>query len=171
MRETPWGALLTAVFCLFLAALAFGWQRAVSRTVKTAATPSSWERVREQAPMPREFVQTADVPEAVFQAVVRANPFSPQRRRVPLVTPSASSGTPQAPQVLPAQFVYKGRVLMGRTQRAVLEEVNTKKTSFVEIGQAVEGFTVLDITEIQVILSNPQTHEEVVVPVSSKAKP
>ena len=68
----------------------------------------------------------------------------------------------------PPQFIYKGRINLGKKQRAVIEETTAKKTYFLEVGQAVAGFKVLDIQEKQVILSDPQTSKEVAVSLASK---
>jgi len=148
-------------------AIAFGWQRATLRNHKTSVQTESWEHVRKQYPVPGGFAQAAEVPEAVFQAIVRANPFSPSRRQPP-PGPTTSSQTPQATS---PQFVYKGRVLMGTKQRAILEDVRNKKTYFAQLGQEVAGFRVLDIAENRVVLSDLQTRKELVIPLSTKAAP
>jgi hypothetical protein len=64
------------------------------------------------------------------------------------------------------KFVYKGRINVGSRQRAILEDAAARKTYFLEVGQAVAGFKVLDIAENRVVLSDPQTNQEVVVSLS-----
>ena len=124
--------------------------------------------------MPGPMQEPPMLSQEMADAVVRADPFSPQRRLVP---PPATGGTGdregsgdggQPPQ--PA-FTYKGRVHLGQRQRAIVEETTTRKTYFLEVGQEVAGFKVLDIAENQVVLSNLHTHEEVVVSLTTTALP
>jgi hypothetical protein len=171
MRQTSWDAIIGTVFCAFLMAITFGWQRATLRNHKTSVQTESWEHIREQYPVPAGFAQAAEVPEAVFQAIVRANPFSPARRAPPPGPTTSSGGSSQPPQATSPQFVYKGRVLMGTTQRAVLEDVRNKKTYFAQLGQEVAGFKVLDIAENRVVLSDLQTRKELVIPLSTLRVP
>jgi hypothetical protein len=91
---------------------------------------------------------------------VKANPFSPQRRTAPPQTTSGAAGTSGAAAAKPAtQLVYKGRVSLGATQRAIVEDVTTKKTYFLQVGQEVAGYKVLDMAENEVVLSDVKTHE------------
>jgi hypothetical protein len=60
---------------------------------------------------------------------------------------------------------------MGTKQRAVLQDVTSQKTYFLQLGQEVAGFKVLDIAENRVLLSDPHTQEEVVVPITTKPSP
>jgi len=70
-----------------------------------------------------------------------------------------------------ARTVFERMLATGRGARAIVEEATSGKTHFLEIGQSVAGFKVLDISESRVVLSDPQTGEEVVVSVVSPASP
>ena len=122
--------------------------------------------------MPPELTDAQKVSPEIFEAIISANPFSPVRR---IATPSGESRPGEGPAELTAppkpQFAYKGLIKLGNRQRAILEETTTHKTHFLEVGQEVAGFKVLDIAENRVVLSDPQTKEELVVSVASKASP
>lgn len=66
-------------------------------------------------------------------------------------------------------FIYKGRIMLGGMPRAILEEVWSKKTHFLQLGHTVAGFKLVDMTENHVVLSNVKTNESVVVPLTSKS--
>jgi len=165
-------AIVTAAVLALLMAGAWSWQQAILRSHKKPSVTEPWQQVRERFPMPGSFPQAAQVPPALLEAVVRANPFSSQRRQVPYV-PTVSSEGPTAAPAQPArpQFVYKGHILMGAKPRAIVEDLTTKKTHFLQVGQTVARFTVLEVSETRVVLSDPQTHEEVVVSLTPKPRP
>ena len=122
--------------------------------------------------MPLELAEAQKLSPEIFEAIISANPFSPVRRIAP---PSGAPGSGDRPADVTAsptpEFTYKGLITLGSRQRAILEEVATHKTHFLEVGQDVAGFKVLDIAENRVVLSDPQTKEEIVVSVASKASP
>jgi hypothetical protein len=128
--------------------------------------------VEEQYPMPAELGDAQKLSPEVFEAIMAANPFSSVRRLKPPTDASTPEGGLRVPTAPPApQFVFKGLIKFGNRQRAILEDVTTRKTYFLEVGQEVAGFKVLDIAENRVVLSDPQTKEEIVVSVASKASP
>lgn len=148
------------------------WRVALSRLPPRQLPAESSQRVKEMFPLLAEEAgegTVSDMADALFEA----NPFSPSRRRGAKAKPQDDSvenlsaeGVAHKPQ-----FVYKGRVQLGAKQRAVLEETTVGKTYFLQVGQEVTGFKVLDIDEKQVLLSNLKTHEEVVVLLTSKTPP
>jgi hypothetical protein len=169
VRITSVPAVASAVL-LGAAALGAWWWRAVAfRGAREEVVSESWQRFKEEWPLPEPSPEPPAISVETIDIAVRANPFSPQRRRVQ----AASSGTGEAAEPpierIAPHFVYKGRINLGQRQRAVLEETTTQKTHFVETGQTVAGFKVLDITEDQVVLSDLQTREDVLVPLVSSA--
>jgi len=128
--------------------------------------------VEEQYPMPSELEEAPKLSPEMFETILAANPFSSDRRLKPPTDTAASGGGPRSP-ARPAtpQFVYKGLIKFGNRQRAILADLTTGKTHFLEVGQEVAGFKVLDIAENRVVLSDPQTTEELVVSIASKASP
>ena len=148
------------------------WEERVFRARPPAAAGDSWESVQERYPMPEKTLSAPELSEGVLEALVLANPFSSQRRTRP-PTPGEEGGeTPAGPVAVPApKFIYKGRIQLGSRVRAVVQNVVTRKTHFLEVGQEVAGFKLLDIGEERVVLSDTQTDEEVVVTLTSKARP
>ena len=61
------------------------------------------------------------------------------------------------------QFLYKGHVDLGKRQRAIVAETTTGKTYFLEVGQEVAGFKVLDISRTEVVLSDVKTAQQIVI--------
>jgi len=157
----------TAACLIVVAAGAWRWHASVARAPEREVAGESWERVTQDFPMAEPPAEPAGLAEQAAETVLKANPFSPERRRVPLPQGGAAageggaSGQPLEPQA--PQFAFKGRVVLGTRQRAVVEETRTQKTYFLEVGQEVAGFKVLDIAENRVVLSHLQTNEEVVV--------
>ncbi len=159
---------------LILACAAGGswWWRA--RTLAApAADPGqeSWNRVKDAYPLPRDPGTAPLLTPEIAAGIVAANPFSPERRAVVLPPESGEGAGKAGGTVEPAApiFVYKGRVRMGPRERAILEDTAVRKTYFLEAGQEVRGFKVLDIAESQVVLSDPQTNDAVVVPLKAAA--
>ena len=171
----PAGNAITLAACL--AVLTVGtwwWQNAVFRTKPIEVKGESWGHVKEAYPIPGAAPESPILSPGMVEAVVHANPFSPERRLNP---PSSTGGAEaggasgesgEAPR---PKFLYKGQVKLGKRPRAIVEEAATHKTYFLEVGQEVSGFKVLDIAENRVVLSDPQTHEEVVVSLTSSAGP
>ena len=155
----PWGMFFVAGALAVGLAGVWQWRQGLARQMATPPPAESWQHVRERHPMPAPFKLSVEISEALLRSVVRANPFSPVRRQTAQDTSGDSSAPalPAAPP--PPKFVFKGRILMGAKQRAVLEDVTTKKTHFLQVGQAVAGFKVLDITETEVVLSLPNTEK------------
>lgn len=166
----------TAVLAGVTAALAaaVGWWRLSLLHAPPAAVPREpWERVQQEYPLPPEEMPRLSGGADVAESLVAANPFSPERRRAPPQPGEQGAGERLAAATPPPppRFVYKGRVQLGARQRAVVEETTARKTYFLEVGQEVAGFKVLDIDEKRVLLSNLQTHEEVAVSLTSTASP
>ena len=163
-----------AVCLALIAAGAWRWQVGVFRSAHSDPhlKTDAWEHVKTQYPVPLEPGPTPALSTELFEAVVSANPFSPQRRATgtSTVPEGGSAGGGSATPALP-KFVYKGRINVGSHQRAILEDATAHKTYFLEVGQAVAGFKVLDIAEKQVVLSDPQAPQELVVPLASKSGP
>ena len=72
-------------------------------------------------------------------------------------TAPAGPGGEPAPAETPAesQLHFRGRVIMGSRQVAIIEVDALHETLFVGVGQEVEGCKVIDITEDRVVLSKP----------------
>ncbi len=171
-RPIPMG-VAGAAGLLFLVMIAAAWWRfSLVRTRSDALPREAWERVKERYPLPMDAAPAEALTPETAASLVEANPFSPQRRNVPPPSDQSSGGNASIAQAPPApKFAYKGRVHLGARQRAVIEETTGGKTYFLEVGQEVAGFKVLDIDEKRVLLSDPQTHEEVAVSLTSAASP
>ena len=165
--------MILMTLLLGLTAGAGWWQTRVFRRSSTES-PS---RQRDEGPN-QSVSNGPDQTQTLFSkemadAMVRANPFSSQRRAIPQ-PPEGATGGREGQAGSPAaqpRFSYKGRIQLGARQRAILEDTTGHKTYFLEVGQEVTGFKVLDIAENQVVLSNEQTQEELVVPLTSTALP
>ena len=157
----------TVIFAMALAACAlaaWGWQARV-RERGGEAMGEAWERVRKEYPVSEEIPEPPHLAPEVVTRVLAANPFSEARR--PVAAPATNIET--APQTLAPQFLYKGRINLGQRQRAIMEETVSHKTYFLEVGQEVAGFKVLDIAENRVVLSDTKSQKELVVSLSSTA--
>jgi hypothetical protein len=162
--------VMLAVSLAVIAAGTWRWQQSVFHAQRgDALTRESWDRVKEEYPIAQESPHERQTRSTGFaEAVVGANPFSPKRRLAPTLPGGETGATgglikPPAPV-----FIYKGQINVGKRQRAIVEESASHKTYFLEVGQEVAGFKVLDIAENRVVLSDLATHEEVVVSLSSK---
>ena len=169
------GVLLAAVLAV-LSAGAWWWHATVFRIQPIEVKGESWDRAKEAYPLPGALPQRPPtVSSDLVEAMVHANPFSPERRLNPppvsdaAVSAGGASGGIQEPPA--PKFAYKGGVNLGKRQRAIVEDTVNHKTYFLEVGQEVAGFKVLDIAENRVVLSDPQTHEEVVVSLTPTAPP
>ncbi|MBI3320168.1 MAG: hypothetical protein HYZ89_06240 [Candidatus Omnitrophica bacterium] len=168
MKSLGWEGIAGAGCCILLAGLAFSWQRTVSQHQKIPRITEPWEHIQKEFPIPDSFKEASEVSESLLQAVLHANPFSMERQPPPPTTiGDQAAATPPPPP--PPQFVYKGRVLMGAKQRAIIQETQSKKTYFLQVGQEIVGFTVREISESQVVLFDPSASKEVVIPLSSNA--
>ena len=172
MAGTPRPSLLSAstlAFGMGVCALgAWSWQAKVLRAPRLELGAEPWDQVKHAYPIPDNVPDVSTLSTDTVEAILRANPFSPQRRQLPATSGSEVGSGPTAVEPPKPMFIYKGRINLGQRQRAIMEDVATKKTYFLEVGQEVATFKVLDITESQVLLSDPQTSEPVVVPLSSK---
>ena len=169
-RMSPATSLMCAAASGALVMGVWGWRASVFRAERLPVNSESWDRVKTEYPLPDESAALSVLSAETAEAVVRANPFSPLRRFVPPPPDQGTDGKGGVPAVIPAQFAYKGRVNLGNRQRAILENLATHKTYFLEVGQEVAGFKVLDIAENRVVLSDPQTNKEVVVSLTSSSK-
>ena len=170
-RATAASSLIVALSLAVVTVGVWRWRSSVFRSPRLQEASESWDQLKEAYPLPSGPQALPTLPNEVVDAVLHANPFSPQRRAVPtdVGNPQQGGGGGSAPVAIgPPQFIYKGRIHLGKRQRAVIEETTSKKTYFLEVGQAVAGFKVLDIQENQVVLSDPQTSKEVVVSLASK---
>ena len=157
-----------------LAVIAAGicrWQGSVFRAHRTEIPGEPWEHVTRHYPISQGRPSAPLLSPETGEALVRANPFSPQRRFSPVpVGGTAGGGSAGVSESTAPQFLYKGRIDVGNRQRAIVEETTARKTYFLEVGQEVAGFKVLDIAENRVVLSEPQTNQEVVVTLASPAQ-
>lgn len=163
MKDLPWETLVAAGMLAMAVGGAWNWQQGLQRHLSAPTATEPWQQIRERYPMPAPFKPSPELSEAFLRSVVRANPFSPTRRQAAQDAggDSGEASGPLAPP--PPQFIFKGRIVMGTKQRAVLEDATSKKTFFLQAGQEVAGFKVLDITENQVVLSNPNSQEPLLI--------
>ena len=163
------------VLTIALAVIASGtwwWQAGVFRAKPTEVKSDAWDHVKEDYPLVQEPSTPPRLSAEMVDALVHANPFSSQRRLVP--PPSGGDATGAGAEAIEPpkpKFAYKGHLNLGSRQRAIVEDTTTHKTHFLEVGQEVAGFKVLDITENRVVLSDLHTHEEIVLSVTSPASP
>ncbi len=160
MTRVPWDAVAVALVAWLGVGGAWMWRDTVLERDRAAKSTEPWQQVRTRYPMPEAFHLEPEPSTALLQAVVQANPFSSERRAAKLSLSDDQSAPP--PPVVPPkpQFIFKGRVIMGAVQRAIVEDNTIKKTYFLQVGQEVAGFKVLDIQETRVILSDLKTNEE-----------
>ena len=172
-KAADYGAWMVAVALVVVVALVGLWRFSIRPGSKQTLPGEAWQRIKEEYPLPAKQASDIALPTETFTAVLEANPFSPQRRQVPEQAQQAAGGDSHGqPAEPPApKFIYKGRMQLGSRQRAILEDSAIQKTYFLEVGQAVANFKVLDIDEKRVLLSETQTHEEVAVPLASTASP
>lgn len=168
MKDTPWDAVILAMVLVLIAVVAWGWDDTIRHSRKPPSMTAPRDSARERAPVSDQVKQASEVPAALLEAVLRANPFSPQRRQAPVSQQASTEAEGRPPQPSPPQFIYKGRILMGTKQRAILEEAKSQKTYFLQVGQEVAGFKVLDISETQVVLSDPTSQESLIVSLTPK---
>ena len=172
MISKAWGehSTVLAVTLALIVAVAWRWQAAVFHAPRDEIKSESWDHVKKEYPMPREAADPPQLAPELVESVVRANPFSPTRQLTPLAGGRSGGSGGATTKPPPLQFRYKGRINLGK-QRAIVEETTTHKTYFLEVGQEVAGFKVLDIAENRVVLSDGQTKQEVVVSLTSQEAP
>jgi hypothetical protein len=173
MRVPPTvtGPLGAGAVLLVAAAAAWGWRQHVLTSAEAGLETDPWQHVREQYPSPTDGPEPPGLTTDAVESLARADPFSPMRHvsRTPAPGDDAAPGQPPPPST--PQFVYKGRIQIGSRQRAIVEETTSHKTHFLEVGQEVAGFKLLDIAEERVLLSDLQAQKEVAVPRTSTPKP
>lgn len=172
-NSVDFGSWAAVSALLVAAALVGAWRLSIKPGGNQTLPAEAWQSVKDAYPLPPQQPSDIAVPTETFTSVLEANPFSRQRRQAITQSDQApgadAGGQPAAPPA--PKFVYKGRMQLGSRQRAILEDTAVKKTYFLEVGQEVADFKVLDIDEKRVLLSEPQTHEEVAVPLASTAGP
>ena len=144
--------------------------RALSARALSGAAQTSGSELRERFPLPAPFHPPEEQASVLLKMAAQTRPFSSHRGEPP---PAASlpGGSAIPAAAAPPVFVYKGVVVMGTLRRAIVEEAASKKTYFLQVGQEVAGFKVLDIDESRVILSQPNTQEQMVVSRSPTTSP
>jgi hypothetical protein len=174
----PWrgasGSVAAVAVAALLATGAWIWQRqAAPRGLPLPIEIGQAARVQEAYPLVADSVKLPMIKTELLEQVVLANPFSMQRRaKPPALEAGPGSGSDRAATKAPvAQFIYKGRIELGSRLRAILQEAPSGKTHFLEVGQEVAGFKILDISESQVLLSNLQTREDITVALNAPARP
>jgi len=167
---------MASAFPLVMGLLLLGvwsWRSGISRVPPgVMSEPGSVEPAQAQFPMPQETVAPGLLAPEVLERILEAHPFSPlrrQTRQAPEASPAV--GSRQAAAVPRPAWVYKGRVRLGQRERAILEETGSGKTHFLEVGQEVAGYKVLDIAESRVLLSDEQTDETIAVSLASGTTP
>lgn len=169
-NRSPISAVVFAVAMGGLAIGAWWWRFDVIGSTMIDVPAPSWEHVKDHFPMPPAIPEEPAEAGEILQTFMDANPFSVLRRYAPPpVEQSAERPTVEEPGR--TVLKYKGRIQLGRRQRAVLEDVTAGKTHFLQVGQVVAGYKVLDISEEQVLLSDPQTNEEVALFRASEERP
>lgn len=114
-----------------------------------------------RAPEERELERSFPVPPLSVEALQRTEDFTaytPLLEHDPFVriqtAPSAGASAQEpAEQPVESQLLFRGRVILGQRQVAVIEVESSHETLFVGLGQDVEGFKVIDIAEERVVLS------------------
>lgn len=165
--------LLLPVGVVLLAIGAWWWRASVFHSQEVRLPGERWEQVKRTYPLPQEIEHAQTVSSQMADVILQANPFSAKRREAPPRADggAANGGQGGEPIPPPAKFIYKGHINLGKRQRAIVEDVNNHKTHFLEAGQEVAGFKVLDISENRVVLSDLQTNEEVVLSLTAPPSP
>lgn len=164
----PVEAIILAVAAVAMAVGTWQWRQRALRITKPPSGEESWQHVQARYPIPVAPAESVEIPEALLQGIIKANPFSPERRRAHQPPEESSDAATREPEPIPPKLLYKGHVAMGNKQRAIVEDTNTKKTYFLQVGQEVAGCKVLDISERQVLLSDPQSPEPVALTLTPK---
>ena len=176
MNSSQIGSSVALILTLVLGlAGTWWWQQSIVSLKHDEVHPVSWEQVKTDYPIPTESSEPAKLSPETAQAIVRMNPFSP-KRHLGAPTPAGTSAPPDlsgtgAQDAGQVKFAYRGRINLGNRQRAIVEDTTVHKTYFLEVGQEVAGFKVLDIAENRVVLPNLQTNEELMVSLASTASP
>ena len=170
-KPSPVGAWVFALLMLAAAAGAWRWRAGLSDAATIELPVQSWKAAESRYPMPEEVPMEDELTQEVLSGLVEANPFSPQRRYVPEAATVRAIPTPSATVEEQGMLRFKGLIQLGTRQRAIIENVGEKKTHFLEIGQEVAGYKLLDIKESQVLLSDLSMGEEVTLFRASESAP
>jgi hypothetical protein len=174
MSARPSSAALLALGACLLGVTVWiwRWQAGISPADDLSLKAEPWDGVKQRYPAVEEAIRVSPLSVELIETVVSAQPFSPQRRLTPTAQPSAGGeDAVGAPEPAAPVFRFKGRINVGARQRAIIEETTGGKTHFLEVGQDVAGFKVLDIAENRVVLSDIHTHEELIVSLFSPGGP
>ncbi|MBI3011359.1 MAG: hypothetical protein HYY58_02570 [Candidatus Omnitrophica bacterium] len=172
MRPQIGPSVVLAFVLVAVTAASWGWQRGIFRAAPVEVREEAWERVKDEYPLANDNQPPASFSSETAETVARANPFSPTRRVVPRSVPEGTQdGWEEAGEFLTPRFIYRGQIRVGQNQRAIMEDAATKKTHFLEVGQEVTGFKVLDIAQHQVVLWDFKTQEKVVVSLVTSTSP
>ncbi len=112
-------------------------------------------------PLPRIDFNCSYIPITVPQLVVSdkiysvplRNPFFVPIKEVEVGVEKVDVETKKTAQEAQGLFVYKGMMDWGGDKVAIIYVIESKKTKFLKLGDFVEGYKVLDITEDTVVLS------------------
>ena len=160
----PWDAWALAVVLSGAAGGVWLWDRALVARTAPVVTDASPREIRERLPIPSAFQLPDEEGSVLLRAAAETNPFSSKRGEPPPASPAAGGGGSTVQAAPPAPiFVFKGIVAMGAIRRAIVEDAASKKTYFLQVGQEVAGFKVLDIDESQVLLSDLNTQKQMAV--------
>jgi len=164
--RAPTGASVAlAVALAVVAAATVRWRSRAVHIPRLGGMGEPWEHIKDDYPLLAEPSEPPELSATVFDAVLHANPFSPTRRPVDAADgenqPLAEGPAASAP--ITPEFLYKGHIDLGKRQRAIVEETTTGKTYFLEVGQEVAGFKVLDISQTSVVLSDLKTAQQIVI--------
>jgi hypothetical protein len=154
MKRFPLSNLFFTLTSAILSVAAWQWYASTKTQPPVSLETQKWELVRERFPMPDRSGELSGAKAVALESMVSSDPFSPMRGQA---TQQASEENTQTtatnlPEPQHAKFVYKGRILMGNSERAILEDLTTGKTYFLQVGQEVEGHKVLDILDTAVVL-------------------
>ncbi len=165
-------SFVIAVCCLLMLGAVWVWRGSVFRAQRMEVRSESWERLKEDYPIPEAGGARAQLSAEALDGTIQANPFSSERRLKPPPPDAGGAGEEGGVALPPAsKFVYKGQIKLGARVRAIVEDLSAKKTFFLEVGQEVAGCKVLDIAENRVLLSDLKTNEEIVVSLTSATNP
>ena len=171
-RVPSQSSMVVAVAVVAITAGTWWWQEAVFRAQRVEVPLEAWQHVKDDYPLSPDAQEPPMRSSKAAEETIHANPFSPKRRQQPPKSEGeGAADAARTAQPPPPKFVYKGHINLGQHPRAIVEDTVNHKTYFLEVGQEVTGFKVLDITENRVVLSTLQTKEEIVVSLSALTTP
>ena len=149
LREKLLACLLTVVLLATL--LVTQQQRAKDQYRNLGVLP--------RVPDARRLEQTFPVTPLALEVLQQTEDFgayTPLIEQDPFVrvqTPNSAASPAAAPSPAEATLRFRGRVVLGGRQMAVIESTDAHETFFVGVGQEIQGLKVVDITEERVIVS------------------